>query len=72
MTPDEVEEALLGIEGEDAHYLQTRDGGYHVFLGQTADGRLLAMVGEYRGDGDLYVFAARDMNAREQRRYRGQ
>lgn len=70
VTPDEVEDALLGIEGEDPHYLETRDGDYYAFLGQTGGGRLLSMVGEYLDDGCLYVFSARDMNAREKRHYR--
>ncbi len=70
VTPDEVEDVLLGFEGEGGHFLQTRDGGYYAFLGETGDGRLLSIVGEYRDDGLLYIFSARDMNAREKRHYR--
>ena len=70
VVPDEVEEALCGVEGEDPHYLETRDGAYYVFLGRTGGGRLLAMVGEYTNDGRLYVFSARDMNHREKQRFR--
>jgi len=43
-----------------------------VFLAQTVDGRLLTMAGEHREDGSLSIFAARDMNPRERRRYRRQ
>ena len=70
VTPDEVEEALLGIDGEEPHFLQLRDGDYYAFLGQTGGGRLLSMAGEYLDDGRLYIFSARDLNAREKRRYR--
>lgn len=59
ITPDEVSEALLGIEGEIPRYMEARDGDYRVFFGETGDGRLLLMVGEYL-----------DMKAREKRRYR--
>lgn len=70
VTPDEVDEALNGVDGEHPRHLKTRDGELYVFLGQTGDGRLLSMVGEYLDDGCLYVFSARDMDAREKRRYR--
>jgi uncharacterized DUF497 family protein len=72
VTPDEVEEVLLGIEGQDPQLVQTRDGDYHAFLGQTGGGRMLSMVGEFLDGRQLYVFSARDMNEREKRRYRRQ
>ncbi len=72
VTPDEVEEALLGVEGDEPRYVQTRDGDYYALLGQTGGGRLLSMVAEYLDGGRLYVFSARDMNEREKRRYRRQ
>jgi uncharacterized DUF497 family protein len=70
VTPDEVEEALLGFDREDPYLLRVRDGDYHAFLGRTGGGRLLSMVGEYLDDGGMYIFSARNMNAREKNRYR--
>ena len=69
-SPDEVDEALFGLEEEETYCLEFRDGDYHVFLGENGDGRLLAMAGEYLNHGTLRIFSARNMNAREKRRFR--
>lgn len=70
VTPEEVEEALLGIDGEEPDYLMTRDAAYYAFLASTSDGRLLSLVGEFLDDGRLYVFSCRDMDDAQKRRYR--
>lgn len=70
--PEEVEEALGGVDGDDPDYLMTRDGDFYAFLGSSADGRLLSLVGEFLDDGRLYVFSARDMDDGQKRRYRRQ
>lgn len=70
VTPDEVQEALLGVDGEESRFMMRRDGDYYRLLAETADGRLLSMIGEFLDSGTLYVFSARDMNSSEKRRFR--
>ncbi len=70
VTPEEVEEALLGDDGTEADYLMTRDTDYYAFLATSADGRPLSLVGEFLDDGRLYIFSARNMNEAQKRRYR--
>jgi hypothetical protein len=48
VTPDEVEEILLGIEGDEVVYRLPRHGDYVVIYGETGSGRLLKMAGEFR------------------------
>lgn len=69
VTPDDIEDIFYGTTDESPHYTKRRDGDYYVFLGRTGGGRLLSLVGEYLQDGRLYVFGARDMNAREKRNF---
>ena len=69
VTPDEVEEMLLGLPGEEPTYRQRRDGDYRIIYGETGGGRLLKVVGEIFRDG-FRVFAARDMDSRERRAFR--
>lgn len=72
MTPDEVEEVLFGLEGEEPNYRIRRvdDERYSIF-GETGSGRLLIMIGEKMGNGQFRVFGARDMDKDEKRKYRG-
>lgn len=70
VTPDEVEEALLGHDGEQSHYAVRRVGKLYEFLGETQSGRLLRMIGELRAGGRLRIFHARDMESRERRKFR--
>lgn len=70
VTVDEVEEIVFGIDGETMKRRVIRDGDFYVLLGETGDGRLLNIVGEYLGDRRFRVFAARDMDDREKRSYR--
>lgn len=70
VTTDEIEEALLGDDEVPARYLVRRLGDAYELLGETATGRLLRMVGEFLADGRFRVFHARDMEARERRRFR--
>lgn len=68
--PDEIEEILFGVDGERASFLVVRDGQYYRIFGETAGGRLLVLVGSLLTDRRFRVFAARDMNEREKRRFR--
>jgi hypothetical protein len=70
VTPDEIEEVLFGVDGDDTAYRQLRDGNYLKIYGETASGRLLKMVGEFMEDGRFRVFAAQDMEAKEKRAFR--
>ncbi len=70
VTPDEVEDIVLGCDGEDPVYRQRRDADYYVIYGETGAGRLLKMAGEFLASGLFRVFAARDMDGAEKRAYR--
>jgi hypothetical protein len=63
VTPDDVEEVLFGVDGEDAVYRQRRDGDNMIVYGETGSGRLLKLVSEFMKDGRFRVFAARDMDS---------
>lgn len=69
VTPDEIEETLFGLPGEEPTYLIRRDGDYLVVYGETGSGRLLKFVGELVGK-RFRVFAARDMDKSEKRAFR--
>ena len=69
VTPDEIEEILFGLPGEEPRYRMRRDGDYIVIYGETGTGRLIIFVGEFTGQ-RFRVFAARDMERREKRAYR--
>lgn len=47
VAPDEVEEVLFGVDGEDATYRLRRDGDFLMVYGETGSGRLLKLVGEF-------------------------
>ena len=70
VTPDEVEEAIFGIDGAAAIYLIRRDGENYQVFGETGDGRLLAMVGEPFPDGRIRIFHAMNMTAAQRRAFR--
>jgi hypothetical protein len=70
VTPDEVEEIIFGIDGEDASYRMRREGAGYLIFGETGGGRLLKMYGEFVHDGCFRVYAAQDMNEIEKRKYR--
>ena len=70
VTPNDVEEVLFGVDGEDASYRQRRDGDYLKIYGETGSGRLLKLVGEFMPGGSFRVFAAQDMDDREKRAFR--
>jgi hypothetical protein len=61
---------LFGIDGEDARYLQFRDGDYLKIYGETRSGRLLKVVGEFVKGNRFRVFAAQYMDDREKRFFR--
>lgn len=67
---DEVEEILFGIPGEQPRYLGRRQGDHYKIYGETGDGRLLKLRGEFRSNGCFRVFHAIDMDSSEQREYR--
>lgn len=71
VSPDEVDEVLFGVDGEEAVYRQFRDGDYLKIYGETGSGRLLKLVGEFMEDGRFRVFAAQDMDDPEKRAFRG-
>jgi uncharacterized DUF497 family protein len=70
VTTDDVEEILFGIDGEDATYRMFRDGEFFEIFGEAGNGRRLLLAGEFIEDGRFRVFAARDMDDAEKRRYR--
>lgn len=70
VTPDEVEEIVIGLDDEDPIFRVRRDGDYYVIYGETGSGRLLKMVGEFMELDVFRVFAARDMDGAEKRSYR--
>lgn len=67
---DEVEEVLFGLPREDPRYLCRREGDHYLILGETGDGRLLKLRGEFRSDQRFRVFHAMDMSDGERRDYR--
>jgi uncharacterized DUF497 family protein len=67
---DEVQEILFGVPGEEPSYLCRREGDHYKIYGETGDGRLLKLRGEFRSDGRFRVFHAMDMDRLEQREYR--
>lgn len=69
VTPDEIEEILFGIPGEETTYKIRRDADFYIIYGETGSGRLLKFVGDFR-EGLFRVFAARDMDSDEKRAYR--
>ncbi len=72
VTPDEVEEVLFGLEGEEPTYLLRRDGDYYKVYGEARNGRLLKMVAERMDNGQWRVFAAKAMDPQETRKFRKQ
>jgi hypothetical protein len=68
--PDEVEEAIMGVDGEEPKRVDVRTGTFYGFLGQTGDGRLLSMVGELLPGNAVRVFHAIDMTPSEKARFR--
>lgn len=70
VTTDDVEEVLLGFDGEPPEYRVERDGDYYAVFGKTGGGRFLKIVGERLDGGRFRPFAARDMSVRELQRYR--
>lgn len=70
VTPDEVEEVLFGVDGEEATYRLRSDGDFLMAYGETGSGRLLKLVGEFTLGEQFRVFAARDMNEAEKRAFR--
>lgn len=70
VTPDEIEELLFGLDGEDAIYRLRRDGDFLTVYGETGSGRLLKLVGEFMDNGQFRVFAAQDMDGAEKRAFR--
>jgi len=70
VSPDEVEEVLFGLPGEEPIYRIVRDGDYHKIYGETGSGRLLKLVGEFMDDKRFRVFGAQDMDTAERRRFR--
>lgn len=70
VAPDEVEEVLFGVDGEDATYRLRRDGDFLMVYGETGSGRLLKLVGEFTLSEQFRVFAAQDMNEAEKRAFR--
>jgi uncharacterized DUF497 family protein len=47
-----------------------RDGENYTIYGRTGGGRMLVVTGAFMDDGRFRVFAARDMDDLEKRRYR--
>jgi uncharacterized DUF497 family protein len=70
VTPDEIEEIILGVDGEEPTYRAKRDGDFYILSGETGGGRLLKMVGEFLENNRFRVFGARDMQPKELRAYR--
>ena len=44
VTPEDIEDIALGIEGAPPCYLMQKDGDYYVLSGETGGGRLLLVV----------------------------
>jgi hypothetical protein len=70
VSPEEIEEAIFGVDDQEAYLRTRRIGDDYLFLGETADGRTLRMLAEVRRDGRLRVFHAMDMSRDEIRAYR--
>jgi len=70
VTPDEVEEAIFGCDGESAVYLIRRIGDHHQMFGETGDGRLLAMVGEFVDGTVIRIFHVMEMTPAQRRAFR--
>jgi uncharacterized DUF497 family protein len=70
VTPDEIEEIILGLEDDAPRYKCRRDGDAYVIYGETGNGRLLKMVGRFAGKRAFRVFGAIDMDDRERRSFR--
>ena len=70
VTPDEIEELLFGVDGEEAIYRLRREGDFLKVFGETGSGRLLKLVGEFVANGQFRVFAAQDMDDAEKRAFR--
>jgi uncharacterized DUF497 family protein len=66
--PEEVEEVLVGLFAPP--FTQRARRGTYRALGQTADGRYLAVFFALRSPGRVYPITARDMDAKERRAYR--
>jgi uncharacterized DUF497 family protein len=66
--PEEVEEVLVGLFAPPL-IQRARQGTYRA-LGQTVDGRYLAIFFALRSPGRIYPITARDMDAKERRAYR--
>jgi uncharacterized DUF497 family protein len=67
VSPEEVEEVLVGIFIP-PFIQRARQGTYRV-LGQTADGRYLAVFFALRAPGQVYPITTRDMDGKERRVY---
>jgi hypothetical protein len=70
VSPEEIREAILGVDDQEAYVQVRRVGDNYLFLGETAGGRTLRMLAELRWDGRLRVFHAMDMSREEVRAYR--
>lgn len=74
VTPEEVYEAFedegLQIWHMASQPLDERPGSVYWAYGQASNGRLLAVLFRYYPDHNIYVITARNMDVREQRRYR--
>jgi uncharacterized DUF497 family protein len=66
----EVEDVVFGVSGEEPAFRLVRDGDFYVVYGETGDGRLLTIVGEFIERSHFRPFGARDMTANEKRRHR--
>jgi len=67
--PDEVEDVLLGIDGEEPDYTVRAEADRYIVAGRTGAGRLLFIVGELVGSETFRAISARDMTPRERRSY---
>lgn len=70
VTPDEVEEVVFGVPGEEPTYRMIRDGDFYLVFGETGSGRLLTIVGEFIEGNRFRPFGARDMDRAEKHRFR--
>lgn len=66
VTPEEVEEICFG----GSPFIERGRGGLYYLTGQTRAGRYLFVVIRLLGHGDAKVITARDMDGKEQRRYK--
>ena len=70
ITPEDVEEIIFGSDDEEPKTLIKRHGDNYEIYGQTGNGSLILIVGEFMGEGSFRPFGGRQMNENEKKAFR--